>query len=62
MLYFEFGLNRDIDYYSTPWERTADLLGGVNRNSGYKKDSIGWAILENLLGPIVIPFYFIFGY
>ena len=62
ILYFEFGSNSDIDYYSTPWERTADLLGGVNRNSGYKKGSVGWAIAENVLGPIVIPFYFMFGY
>ena len=62
MLYFEFGSNKDIDYFSTPWERTADLLGGVIRKSGYKKDSIVWAVVENLLGPVVIPFYFIFGY
>jgi len=58
----KFGSNKDIDYYSTPWERTADLFGGVSRESGYKKGSIGWAIVENLLGPIVIPFYFWLGY
>ena len=62
MLYFEFGSNRDIDYYSTPWERTADFLGGVNRKSGYKNGSLEWAITENVFGPIVIPFYFWFGY
>ena len=48
-------------YYSTPWERTADLFGGVTR-SGYKPNSMGWAIAENILGPVVIPFYFMFGY
>ena len=62
MLYFEFGSNRAIDYYSTPWERTADFLGGVNRKSGYKNGSLAWAIAENVFGPIVIPFYFWFGY
>lgn len=64
MLYFKFGSNRDIDYYSTPWERTADLLGGVkgNRGAGYKKGSLAWAIVENVFGPIVIPFYFWLGY
>ena len=50
-----------IDYYSTPWERIADLLGGVNRGN-YKKDSLQWGIVENLIGPIVIPFYFLFGF
>jgi hypothetical protein len=52
-----------IDYYSTPWERTADWLAGVNgRDCGYKSGSLAWGIAENLLGPIVIPVYFIFGY
>ena len=49
------------DYYSMPWERTADLLGGVNRGN-YKKGSLVWGITENLLGPIVIPFYLLFGF
>lgn len=48
-------------YYSTPWERTADFLGGVTRTS-YKANSMVWAVAENILGPIVIPFYFMFGY
>jgi len=61
MLYFKFGSSEDIDYYSTPWERTADWLGGVNRGN-YKNGSLAWAILENLLGPIVIPFYLLLGY
>ena len=51
-----------IDYYSTPWERTADWFGGVKRPKGYKHNSLGWAITENILGPGVIPFYFMFGY
>ena len=51
----------DLDYYSMPWERTADWLGGVNRNN-YKKGSLGWGIIENLLVPIVIPFYILFGF
>ena len=29
---------------------------------GYKQYSMGWAITENILGPVVIPFYFMFGY
>ena len=49
------------DYYSMPWERTADWLGGVNRGN-YKKGSLVWGITENLLGPIVIPFYLLFGF
>ena len=49
------------DYYSMPWERTADWLGGVNRGN-YKKGSLAWGIAENLLGPIVIPFYLLFGF
>ena len=48
-------------YYSTPWERVADFFGGVNRGD-YKKNSLKWGFVENILGPIVIPFYFMFGY
>ena len=50
-----------VDYYSMPWERTADWFGGLNRGN-YKKGSLAWGIVENLLGPIVIPFYYLFGY
>ena len=49
------------DYYSNPWERTADWLGGVERGD-YKTGSLEWGIFENLLGPIVIPFYFMLGF
>ena len=49
------------DYYSMPWERTADWLGRVNR-CNYKKGSLAWGIVENLLGPVVIPFYLLFGF
>ena len=52
------GSSRD---YSMPWERTADWLGGVNRGD-YKKGSLVWGIIENLLDPIVIPFYLLFGF
>jgi hypothetical protein len=45
-----------------PWERTADWLGGVQRNTGYKKGSLGWGIAENIFGPVVIPIYLIFGF
>lgn len=48
------------DYYSMPRERTADWLGGVNRGN-YKKGSLAWGVAENLLGPIIIPFYLLFG-
>ena len=59
VLYCIFGSG---GYYSTPWERTADFFGGVKRSDGYKKGSLGWSIAQLLLGPIVIPFYFMFGY
>ena len=49
-------------YYSLPWERTADFFGGVNRSSGYKPNSLEWGWAENIIGPLAIPFYFIFGY
>lgn len=57
-----YGSKTDKDYYSLPWERTADLFGGVNRGCGYKQYSIEWAILENTFGPVMIPLYYIFGY
>ena len=52
----------NIAYYSTPWERTAEFFGRANSVSNYKPNSMGWAIAENILGPVVIPFYFMFGY
>ena len=54
----------DSDYYSMPWERTADWLGGVkgNRGVGYKQGSLGWGIAENIFGPAVIILYFLLGY
>ena len=62
LIYNKFGSYETLDYYSMPWERTADWLGGVNRDCGYKSGSLAWGITENILGPIVIPFYFMFGY
>ncbi len=37
----------DFDYYSQPWEITADIFGGVNRDEGYKTNSdiFGWLYL-----------------
>ena len=32
------------------------------RKGNYKKGSLAWGIAENLLGPIVIPFYLFFGF
>lgn len=55
-----YDANYDMNYYSMPWERTADFFGGVNR--GYKKGSLGWAAAENIWGIPIIPFYFMFGY
>lgn len=58
--WYDFHTNGSArDYFSMPWERTADWLGGVNRGN-YKKGSLAWGIAENLLGPIVIPFYLFF--
>ena len=65
VLYYFYDIRNNgnnYDYYSTPWERTADWLGGVQYNEGYKKNSLKWGLAENIIGPIVIPFYFIFGY
>ena len=45
-----------------PWERTAEFIGGVQRDEGYKKGSLAWGIAENVLGPSVIPTYMIFAY
>lgn len=55
------------DYYSMPWERTADFFGGVDRtirepSFTYKPNSLYWALAENVFGIGVIPFYFMFGY
>ena len=57
----KYGLD-DFNYYSMPWERTADWLGGVRRKTGYKKGSLAWGIAENVLGLSIIPAYMICGY
>ena len=63
VLNYFYGSDDNKVYYSLPWERTADWLGGVRRGSDYyKKGALTWGIAENLLGPIVIPFYYLFGY
>ena len=53
------------NYYNTPWERVADMIGRVPFRGSpyvYKPSSDPWAIAEFILGPIVIPFYFLFEY
>ena len=52
----------DKDYYSLPWERTADFFGNVYREFDYKEGSLNWAIAENFLGVLIIPFYLLFGF
>ena len=49
----------DSDYYSNPWERTADWLGGA-ANGPYKDGSLGWGIAHFILGPVVVPIYYLF--
>ncbi len=52
----------DDDYYSQPWERGADWLGGADRTDTiYKKGSLGWAIADLLFGPTAVILYWIFG-
>ena len=62
--WYDYATNgSSLDYYSNPWERTADWLGGVNgRSCGYKSGALAWGIAENLLAPIVIPIYLLWGY
>lgn len=53
----------DYEYYSNPWDRLPDLLGGVDRTSttGYKKGSVAWGIAQ-LFAPIsVAVLYELFG-
>lgn len=50
------------EYYSMPWERTADFFGDVERSSGYKKGSLTWSFAELIFGWYSLPFYFGFGY
>lgn len=40
------------NYYSYPWERSADFFGGVNRGS-YDNNSLLWAVLY-ILGLIIL--------
>lgn len=46
-----FTLKDQSKYYLQPWERTADILGGVNR----EKDYASWS--DNVFGWL----YFVFG-
>lgn len=47
------------DYYSNPWERTADWLGGVERDGGYTDGSLAWGIYQFIAGPVSVPMYLI---
>ena len=40
------GNQSDVVYYSNPWERSAEWIGGVNRNTGYKSGSLAWGIAQ----------------
>lgn len=60
-MYCELNIGSEYDYYSMPWERTADWLGGASREK-HKKGSLVWGIIENLFGPRIIPIYLLFGY
>lgn len=53
---------KPYEYYSFPWERTADMFGRAQRNFDYKDSSLAWAIAQNLLGTPVIPFYIALGF
>ena len=46
------------DYYSNPWERTADWFGGVGCHT-YLPGSLEWGISQFFLGPISVPLYLI---
>ncbi len=50
-----------IIYLSMPWERTAEWLGGTAPKA-YKKNALTWGVVEHVLGPITIPFYFWLGF
>ena len=51
----------DPYYYSNPWERTADWLGGVEREGGYITGSLAWGIYQFVAGPSSVPAYLIYG-
>lgn len=54
ILYYSFGSGM---YYSQPWERSADMIGGVIRGN-YESGSIAWSIVYLLFGPgVIIPYY-----
>ncbi len=61
VLHYHLGDNSPSVYYSMPWERTADLLGGVSRGN-YKRGALAWGVAENIFGLITIPFYYWMGY
>lgn len=46
------------------YERSFDRKNktGANSKYGYKNGSLAWSVVENILGLIVVPAYFIWGY
>ena len=50
---------RDPYYYSNPWERVADCLGGVDRGAEYRKGSLAWGIAHMLFGAGATLAYYI---
>ena len=52
----------DPYYYSNPWERTADWLGGVKWDEcEYREGSLMWGLSQFVLGPVSVPLFYIFG-
>jgi RHS repeat-associated protein len=47
-------------YYSQPWERTADFLGGVNRG-GYTSNALTWSIAYTIAPYATLIPYIIYG-
>jgi len=56
VLNYHFGSG---DYYSKPYERTADVFGGVNRGT-YDSGSLEWGIAYFITGPAtLLPYYLV---
>ena len=57
--YLSGGQPTDV-YYSNPWDRMPDLLGGVDREC-YKPNSVAWAWAQFLAPVPVAIAYALFG-
>ena len=49
----------DLYYYSNPWARTADFLGGASWPTDYREGSLAWGLAHFILGPIYVPLFYI---